>query len=183
MAKRIFGKAFVLKDNIDTDQIIPAQYLMYLPTVPEELEKLGSFALSGLPESSYPQRYVEAGRSKTEYPVIIAGKNFGCGSSREHAPIALAAAGCKVIIARSYARIFFRNCIATGALYPYEIQEEIPKEIHTAQEVVVDLEQELLIIDDKVFALKPLGDAKAVIEAGGIFNYAKKSGMIPTKTH
>ncbi|QSR87139.1 3-isopropylmalate dehydratase [Candidatus Methylacidiphilum infernorum] len=182
MANRIFGKVFVVKDNIDTDQIIPAQYLMYLPTVPEELEKLGSFALSGLPESSYPHRYVEAGKTKTIYPIIIAGKNFGCGSSREHAPIALAAAGCKVIIARSYARIFFRNCIATGAVFPYEIQDEFPQEIHTGKELIVDLDEEKVIIDNHFFALKSLGDAKAVIEAGGIFNYAKRSGMIPLKS-
>ncbi|CAI9086251.1 3-isopropylmalate dehydratase [Candidatus Methylacidiphilum fumarolicum] len=182
MTKRIFGKAYVVGDNIDTDQIIPAQYLMYVPTVPEELEKLGSHALCGLPESLYPLRFVEAGKTKTEYPIIIAGKNFGCGSSREHAPIALAAAGCRVVIAKSYARIFFRNCIATGVLFPYEIGERFPEKIEIGQELVVDLETETLLVADQVYPLKPLGDAKEVIEAGGIFNYAKKTGMIPVSS-
>jgi 3-isopropylmalate/(R)-2-methylmalate dehydratase small subunit len=54
----------------------------------------------------------------SEYPIIIAGRNFGCGSSREHAPIALGSAGCKIVVAESFARIFFRNAIATGELYP-----------------------------------------------------------------
>ena len=64
-------------------------------------------------------RYVTSGEMKTEYPVIIGGNNFGCGSSREHAPVALGAAGARVVIAQSYARIFFRNCVATyGLLLP-----------------------------------------------------------------
>ena len=60
-------------------------------------------------------RYVTPGEMKTEYPIIIGGNNFGCGSSREHAPVALGAAGARVVIAQSYARIFFRNCVATYA--------------------------------------------------------------------
>lgn len=60
---------------------------------PDEYEKLGSYALIGLPDEQYPERYVKDGSMKTEYPVIIGGDNFGCGSSREHAPVALGAAG------------------------------------------------------------------------------------------
>jgi hypothetical protein len=89
----IQGKAYVLGDNIDTDQIIPAQYLTLVPTIQEEYEKLGSFALIGLPDDQYPKRFVEDGKTKTEYKIVIAGRNFGCGSSREHAPIAMGAAG------------------------------------------------------------------------------------------
>ena len=61
------GPVYVVRDNIDTDQIIPAQYLNLIPTVPEEYEKLGSFALSGLPESLYPNRFVKAGQVDSEY--------------------------------------------------------------------------------------------------------------------
>ena len=60
--------------------------------------------------------YVEPGKMKTEYPIMIGGNNFGCGSSREHAPVAMGAAGARVVVAQSYARIFFRNCVATSAL-------------------------------------------------------------------
>ena len=80
---------------------------------PDEYEKLGSYALIGLPDEEYPTRYVEVDSMKTDYPVIIGGQNFGCGSSREHAPVALGASGATVCVAESYARIFFRNCVST----------------------------------------------------------------------
>ena len=101
------GAVYVVKDNIDTDQIIPAQYLNLVPTIPEEYKKLGSFALIGLPEELYLDRYVKEGQLNSDYPIVIAGRNFGCGSSREHAPIALGSAGCKVVLAESFAVFFF----------------------------------------------------------------------------
>ncbi|NOY79911.1 MAG: 3-isopropylmalate dehydratase, partial [Kiritimatiellaeota bacterium] len=91
MSERIRGAVFVVGDNIDTDQIIPAQYLNLVPTIPEEYEKLGTYALAGLPEGV--PRFVPDGESKTPYTIVVAGRNFGCGSSREHAPVALGAAG------------------------------------------------------------------------------------------
>lgn len=60
---------------------------------PDEYEKLGSYAMIGLPEELYPTRYIKDGEMKTEYPIIIAGDNFGCGSSREHAPVSMGASG------------------------------------------------------------------------------------------
>jgi 3-isopropylmalate/(R)-2-methylmalate dehydratase small subunit len=101
----IHGKCFVVGDNIDTDQIIPAEYLTLVPSKPEEYEKLGSYAMIGLPAQW--GKFIEGGAMKTEYKVIIGGGNFGCGSSREHAPVALGAAGCRAVVAESYARIFF----------------------------------------------------------------------------
>ncbi|MCX8107674.1 MAG: 3-isopropylmalate dehydratase, partial [Verrucomicrobiae bacterium] len=80
----IKGPVYVVGDNIDTDQIIPAEYLNLVPTIPEEYERLGAYALSGLPTQLYPIRYVEDGQLDSVYPIIVAGKNFGCGSSREH---------------------------------------------------------------------------------------------------
>ena len=98
------GPVFVVKDNIDTDQIIPAQYLNLVPTIPEEYEKLGSYALIGLPESLYSTRYVYEGELDSNYPIVVAGRNFGCGSSREHAPIALGSAGCSLALSRQRGR-------------------------------------------------------------------------------
>src|ERR1700677_2025568 len=118
MANVISGPAYVVQNNIDTDQIIPAQYLTLVPTIPEEYEKLGSYAMIGLPDSLYPVRYVEEGTTKSKYPIVIGGRNFGCGSSREHAPIALGAAGCPGVVAGSFARIFFRKCIDTREPFP-----------------------------------------------------------------
>src|SRR6202795_3446460 len=142
MNKVIRGKAYVVRDNIDTDQIIPAQYLNLVPTIPEEYEKLGSFALCGLPKDQYPTRYIPEGQAKTPYTIVIAGRNFGCGSSREHAPIALGAAGCEAVVAESFARIFFRNSIATGELYPYESTVPLSQEIKTGDHVEVDFEKD-----------------------------------------
>src|SRR5712672_2251818 len=119
------GPVFVVRDNIDTDQIIPAQYLNLVPTIAEEYEKLGSFALCGLPESLYSTRYIKEGELDSAYPIVVGGRNFGCGSSREHAPIALGSAGCKIVLAEGFARIFFRNSVATGELYPCECLDRL----------------------------------------------------------
>jgi len=177
----ISGPAYVVKNNIDTDQIIPAQYLTLVPTIPEEYEKLGSYALIGLPDALYPTRYVAEGGTKTPYPIIIAGRNFGCGSSREHAPIALGAAGCQVVVAESFARIFFRNSIATGELYPYESTGPLSDVIKTGDQVEVDFDKDELRANGKSYALKPLGEVRPVIDAGGIFDFARQSGLIPAR--
>jgi 3-isopropylmalate/(R)-2-methylmalate dehydratase small subunit len=78
--KTIHGKVYVVRDDIDTDQIIPAQYLNLVPTIPEEYAKLGTYALSGLPEG-YPP-FMRGGAVKGEFAIVVAGRNFGCGSSR-----------------------------------------------------------------------------------------------------
>src|ERR1700686_5585176 len=125
MANKLSSPVYIIDDNIYTDQIIPAQYLTLVPTIPDEYEKLGSYAMDGLPDDLYPIEFIKKDTTKTDYKIIIAGKNFGCGSSREHAPISLGAAGVDVIVAESYARIFFRNSVATGELYPYEARERL----------------------------------------------------------
>src|SRR5438445_1959922 len=140
MIKRLTSSIFVVGDNIDTDQIIPAHFLTLVPTIPDEYEKLGSYAMIGLPDELYPTRFIPENEMKTSYRVIIGGKNFGCGSSREHAPIALGAAGVEAVIAESYARIFFRNCVATGELYPLETGERLVEAFRTGDEAVLDLD-------------------------------------------
>jgi 3-isopropylmalate/(R)-2-methylmalate dehydratase small subunit len=183
MEAEFTGPVYVVKDNIDTDQIIPAQYLNLIPTIPDEYEKLGSYALCGLPDSLYPTRYVAEGQMDTKYPIVIGGRNFGCGSSREHAPIALGAADCKVVVAESFARIFFRNCVATGELYPVDCVDRLCEVLKTGDVVTVNLEKSTLKVHStgKVYNLKSLGEAKPVIDAGGLFEFARKSGMIPAQ--
>ena len=107
----IRGKVFVAGDNIDTDQIIPAEFLTYNPSDPAERKYFGKFAMSGMPiaQSGLPKGhvpFVKEGQFASEFALIVGGKNFGCGSSREHAPLAIAEAGCKAVVAESYARIF-----------------------------------------------------------------------------
>ena len=180
MSHTITSPVFVVQDNIDTDQIIPAQYLTLVPTIPDEYEKLGSYAMIGLPDALYTQRYVEEGSTKTKYPIVIAGRNFGCGSSREHAPIALGAAGCEVVVAESFARIFFRNCVATGELYPCESADRLCDILKTGDVVTVDLDAATVTAEatGRIYHFKPLGDVRPVVDAGGLFNYARQTGMI-----
>ena len=176
------GPCFVVGSNIDTDQIIPAEFLTLVPTEPKEYVKLGSYALCGLPESEYTTRFVASGETVTKYPVIIARDNFGCGSSREHAPLCMGAAGARVVIAESYARIFFRNCISTGELYPYTVDAPVAQEFETGDEVTVDLDKDAVVNHrtGAVVKLESLGDAGPVVDAGGIFPYARATGMIST---
>src|SRR5215472_3304468 len=180
MAKKLTSPVYVVSDNIDTDQIIPAQYLTLVPTIPDEYEKLGSYALAGLPESLYPTRFVKDGKLDSDYPIVVGGRNFGCGSSREHAPIAMGSANCEVVLAESFARIFFRNCVATGELYPCEITDRLCDILKTGDVVTVDLDKATVTdkATGKVYSFKPLGDVRPVVDAGGIFNYARQSGMI-----
>jgi 3-isopropylmalate/(R)-2-methylmalate dehydratase small subunit len=184
MQSAFTGPVYVVRDNIDTDQIIPAQYLNLVPTIPEEYEKLGAYAMCGLPESLYPSRYVKEGQLDSQYLIVVAGRNFGCGSSREHAPIALGSAGCKIVLAESFARIFFRNCVATGELYPCESADRLSEILKTGDLVTVDLNAATVKAQatGKVYPFKPLGDVRPVVDAGGLFNYARQSGMIPAKT-
>ncbi|HWQ90103.1 MAG TPA: 3-isopropylmalate dehydratase [Clostridia bacterium] len=174
------GPVYVVRDNIDTDQIIPAQYLNLVPTIPDEYEKLGAYALCGLPESLYPTRFVREGQLDSEYPIVVAGRNFGCGSSREHAPIAMGSAKCRIVLAESFARIFFRNCVATGELYPCECTERLCDVLKTGEVVTVDLDACTVKVQNtgKMYQFKPLGDVRPVVDAGGLFNYARQTGMI-----
>lgn len=177
----VTGKVYVLDNNIDTDLIIPACYLNLVPTIPEEYRKLGSYALSGLP-NTYP-RFISEGQAVSEYKVIVAGRNFGCGSSREHAVTALAAAGIRAVVAESYARIFFRNAVATGELYPMESEKPLGTVFKTGMQVEVNIQDGTItdITSRRVFNLKPLGAVGPVVAAGGIFGYARSTGMIRKK--
>ena len=181
MPNTITSPVYVCKDNIDTDQIIPAQYLTLVPTIAEEYEKLGSYALIGLPDDQYPVKFVPEGGIKTPYRIVIAGRNFGCGSSREHAPIAMGAAGVEAVVADSYARIFFRNCVATGELYPYDASERLCDKVKTGDIATLDFDNDTLTVNGTTYVLKPLGEVRPVIDAGGLFNYARNSGMIAAK--
>lgn len=181
MQSKFTGPVYVVRDNIDTDQIIPAQFLNLVPTIPEEYEKLGAYALWGLPDSLYPTRFIREGSLDTDYPIVIGGRNFGCGSSREHAPIALGSANCQCVVAESYARIFFRNCVSTGELYPIECLDRLCEAFKTGDLAAVDIDANTIthVATGRVFPLKPLGEVRPVVDAGGLFDYARESGMIP----
>jgi 3-isopropylmalate/(R)-2-methylmalate dehydratase small subunit len=181
----ITGKAYVLGDNIDTDQIIPAQYLTLNPAIPAEYRQFGKYALSSVPPSQagLPKGHVPfhtRDEFVSDYKIIVAGKNFGCGSSREHAPIALNAAGIEAVVAEFYARIFFRNSVNGGYLMPFECARRLCDVVCTGDEVELDVAKAVLhnVTTKEIYELKPLGDVAPILEAGGLFSYAKKVGML-----
>lgn len=118
------GKAHCVGDHIDTDAIIPARFLVTSDPV-----ELGKKCMSGM-EDNWVDRV-------TPGDFIVAGKNFGCGSSREHAPIAITGAGMPVVLAKSYARIFYRNSFNTG-LIPLEISDDFV--VKDGDEITVDMD-------------------------------------------
>src|SRR5436190_4674181 len=144
MQTRIEGTAYVLGDNIDTDQIIPAQYLTYNPSIPEEYRMFGKYALGGVPDDAagLPKGHVPFHAPGDDfvspYKIIVGGKNFGCGSSREHAPIALDAAGIAAVVAEFYARIFYRNAVNGGYLVPFETDQRLCDKVCTGDELTID---------------------------------------------
>jgi 3-isopropylmalate/(R)-2-methylmalate dehydratase small subunit len=181
---QIKGKAFVLGHDIDTDQIIPANHLVLSLDDPEERKLYGAYALSGVPEaqSGLPGGkipFVNQGQNNSIFSIVIAGSNFGCGSSREHAPVALQMAGVRAVIAPSYARIFYRNAVDGGYLIPFESETDLSAMIRTGDEVAIDSEAGTLMdAFGKIHRLRPLGEVKKIVEAGGIFDYAKSQGML-----
>src|SRR5882724_5793143 len=165
MQTTITGKAYVLGDNVDTDQIIPAQYLTFDPSIPAEYKQFGKYALSSVPPSQagLPKGHIPfhtADEFVSDYKIIVAGKNFGCGSSREHAPIALDAAGIEAVVAEFYARIFFRNAVNGGYVVPFESEGRLCDKICTGDELKIDVAASTLTnqTTGETWKLKPLGD-------------------------
>ncbi|MEX0889964.1 MAG: hypothetical protein WDZ33_00365 [Balneolaceae bacterium] len=181
----IKGKAFVLGKNVDTDQIIPAAHLVYSLEDPEERKFYGRYALSGVPaeQSGLPQGnipLVDEDKFESEFSIVIASSNFGCGSSREHAPAAMQIAGIKVIVAESYARIFYRNCVDGGFAIPYESIGDLSSEIRTGDELEIDPDKLEIrnLTKNESYKIKGLGSVADIVTAGGIFAYARKAGMV-----
>lgn len=159
----IRGKAVVFGDNIDTDVIIPARYLT--STDPKELAK---HCMEGLDPNFF--RRVTPGAT-----VMVAGKNFGCGSSREHAPLAIKGCGVSAIIASSFARIFYRNAINIGL--PILESPEAVESIKEGDEVSINLEtgeirNEATGQTFRAQAFPPF--LQEIIAAGGLMNLVEK---------
>ena len=151
-------------DHIDTDVIIPARYLNI-----SDFKELAEHAMEDIDTTFAPN-------VKTD-EIIVAGKNFGCGSSREHAPVVLKVKGVKCIIADSFARIFYRNAINIG-MPLLEIGPEVEK-IEKGDDVEVDLKTgEIKIVNKNlVIKTKPLPEfCQKIADCGGLVNYVKAQG-------
>lgn len=160
------ARIWMLGDNVNTDVIIPGRY-----NVTTDRAQLARYCLcEALPEFAQQVRPGD---------VVMAGHNFGCGSSREHAPAALQASGLQAVIARSFARIFYRNAVNIGL--PVLVCEEAVLASADGQEIRVDLERGIIRNDTtgQVFQSQPLDPFVArIVAAGGIINYIQQEGTL-----
>lgn len=159
------GRVFKYGDNVDTDVIIPARYLN--TSDPEELKKHCMYDI----DTNFCDT-VRVG----DY--IVAGENFGCGSSREHAPISIKASGVKCVIAKSFARIFYRNAFNIGL--PILESEILYDEVKNKDEIEVDLTKGIIrnITSGKEYKTKIIPEfMQRLINLGGLVNYVKEKGV------
>ena len=185
MKETIRGLAYVVGDAIDTDQMIPAEHLVYSLKKPDERKMYGRYAMSGIPAEGQGlpfgnRPFTEPDAYKSLYTIVVAGSNFGCGSSREHAPFALMEAGVEAVVAESYARIFYRNAVDGGFLVPFESRDKLSQRIRTGDELEIDTTLGTLTncTTGEEFLLHPLGDVADILEAGNVFEYARRAGLM-----
>ena len=149
------------KDNIDTDVILPGPYLKI-----HDHDELSKHAMEGI-DNDFSKKV-----SKGDF--ILAGNNFGCGSSREHAPIALSHSGISAVLAPSFARIFYRNCVDGGYLLPLEIETSTLEQISDNDMLKIDIEKNQIhdITNGKNFSISPFPTLiKKIIDSGGLMYY------------
>jgi 3-isopropylmalate/(R)-2-methylmalate dehydratase small subunit len=157
---RIKGKAFTLGDDINTDYLIPGKYVdVYEPA------ELAAHALEGL-GLDYP-------RKLRGHTIVVGGENFGMGSAREQAPNALKGAGVEAVIAKSFARIFYRNALNVGVA-AVECPEAAAV-IQAEDDVEIDLDQAVILVGGKRFPFPPLPEqVRAIMDAGGMLPYLRR---------
>ena len=155
------GRCWVFGDNVNTDEIIPARYL-----VTTDAEELGRHCMDG----------IRPGFSAEVRPgdMVVAGENFGCGSSREHAPLALKGAGVSCVLAKSFARIFFRNAVNIGL--PIVESPEAASAVKEGDRITVDLAAGAVTTPDgRTFKVAPFPDfLRRIMDAGGLMHIVRE---------
>lgn len=168
--KMIEGKVWKFGDDISTDLIISGKY------------KFKTLDMSKLAEHAMEGADPQFSKKVNEGDIIVAGENFGCGSSREQAPLVLKELGIGAIVSKFFARIFFRNAINVGI--PVIESEEIPEETEEGDELMIDMENGEVrnLTRDKTFEIEPLPDfLLQVLEDGGLVEQYEKRGRFPWK--
>lgn len=158
----INGKVIKYGDNIDTDVIIPARYLNT-----SDPKELATYCMEDLDKDFV--------NKVSEGDVMVAGKNFGCGSSREHAPIAIKASGISCVIAETFARIFYRNSINIGL--PIIECQEAAREIKDGDQIEIDINNGIIInkTTNKTYKAEPFPEfMQKIINSDGLVNYVKE---------
>ncbi len=162
MRKNEKGRVWHYKDNVDTDVIIPARYLNTTDS-----KELASHCMEDIDKTFASE--------VKENDFIVAGENFGCGSSREHAPIAIKASGIQAVIAKSFARIFYRNAINIGL--PIVENQILADEVSAGDELELDLDKGIIknLTNGKEYACSKFpAEIQELISVGGLVNYTKK---------
>jgi 3-isopropylmalate/(R)-2-methylmalate dehydratase small subunit len=158
------GKAWKFGDNIDTDQIFPGAYLTLT-----DIEEMGRHAMEGVPGQEDFSKKIKKG------DIIVAGKNFGCGSSREQAPIAIKGCGISAVVAKSFARIFYRNAVNIGL--PILECSDVEK-INQGDLLEINLEEGTIknLTTKENLKATPLSSLEfEIMSAGGLINYLKRN--------
>jgi len=165
---KIKGKVWKFGNNVNTDEIIPAKYLNL-----SDAEELAKYCMAGISKSRRGDDE-EFSKKICRGDVIVAGENFGCGSSREHAPLALKASGISCVIALSFARIFFRNSINIGLPI---LECRNAGKIHNGDVVKIDLVNGTIddLTQKRVYRTSSFPSfMQEIINAGGLMNYVAK---------
>ncbi|MCX7857923.1 MAG: 3-isopropylmalate dehydratase small subunit [Deltaproteobacteria bacterium] len=156
---RFSGRVFKFGDNIDTDVIIPARYLVHT-----DQKILASHCMEPIDK--------EFSKKVKPGDIIVAGTNFGCGSSREHAPIAILGLGIPVVIAKSFARIFYRNAFNKGLIL---LESDVYDHVQEGDEIFVDAKEGLIRTKDRELRSKPIPPFMIeLVQSGGLLNYLRK---------
>ena len=158
----IRGTAYKFGDNVDTDQIIPAKYL-----VTTDAKELAKHCME-IADADFPTKAKPG-------DILVAGRNFGCGSSREHAPIAIKGLGLGLVIAESFARIFFRNCINIGM--PILECPQAAQEIAAGDSLEIELDKGQIknLTQGKTYQAQPFpAFMQQIVKAGGLMPYVKQ---------
>ncbi|MCG2711859.1 MAG: 3-isopropylmalate dehydratase small subunit [Candidatus Omnitrophica bacterium] len=162
---KIKGKAWKFGDNINTDEIIAARYLNTF-----EAKELGSHCMEDI-DKEFPKKISRG-------DIIVAGKNFGCGSSREHAPIAIKGCGISCVIAESFARIFYRNAINIGL--PILISQDAPKLINEKNLIEINAHEGIIndLTQKRTYSTEKFADfMQEIVNSGGLLNWIRKKGL------
>jgi 3-isopropylmalate/(R)-2-methylmalate dehydratase small subunit len=163
----VIGSIYYCGDYVNTDVMAPGRY--------DPIYKDDELARIALIDYEGTEPFVDPTQGKSRFRIIVAGKDFGCGSSRETAPMALAAAGVHVVVAPSFARIFFRNCINLGKIYPVVLSHQLSNRIH-GQDGEFSLEGRTLRLGNSTFELPSLGDVEKILLAGGLSQFVRQQG-------
>jgi len=167
MSMLIRGEAYKLGDDVNTDLIIPGRYKLSIT----DLDELSKHAMEGV-DPKFGERFAKG-------DLIVAGKNFGCGSSREQAPLVLKHIGVGAVIARSFARIFYRNSVNIGL--PVVESKNVEK-ISDRDLLQIDLERGIIanLTKNDEYKIKPIPqEIWQILSNGGLVAYTKKYGKLP----